>query len=731
MPSNTKYSWTTKCENGNAYQILIAKKNYSGGSSEPEVPANPITLTYNSVDNVFDPIRTSECGVMLESMTEHQYEEFFSSSYEDYQVQIKQTTPATNDIIWTGFIKGERHSEPWVVPPYDVNLTFTDGLSELKKEEFKTSGGDFFEGQMHGIEILRHCLNGLNADYGGPLDIWEIFNVYDNSIVDGAPNSAISQIFFDSAAYRVVRNKEIKAMSKYDVIYELLYSLNCHIVQKQSRWYIIRGIELDENNLTFRSFSPSVGSESAQAQLAFGTISHQADLVSVESAGNSDFVMLEQSGVMGKRHKLGGVEYVYRPNKFNYANGAMNANNAFTEENGVTDENLPKGWTRSAAITTTDCFASIRKASLRGGLKFRVTQRTRRAGRIMYDIEKDDVFAKQIGDPDPPELLLNFNDAYNVFTPTRYIDADEIVETYITTSDKLVIWGDFISYVPYPNAFATRFRVKITDSALTDYYLMSDGTWSLVATSEATVLVFLSPAKNEYTYAFEAVVFPFTGLATINFRVYQPKFDVLLNGIHVRYRELSLLYRINGNSSARDEVLRATITDSAHDTFVKEVFHGDGPDNISQGSIRVAGGAPTDLWHRFAVAENLPLAVIIIQDILFLMGATQRAWSGVIYQKQDHFWPYTKLFMTAQDIFPTTFDYFFAPLGFTWNMEQSEYDVQLTGLKNVAFTADTTEPGPPVLTENEGPSYPPSVSPDEGIGPVVISDTQPDIEFPG
>jgi len=479
MASNPKFAWTTKCNNGNAYQMIISQNGYAGSSDEPEAPGSPIKLTYNTLDNFIDPMRTSQCKVSLESMTEQQYNEFFNSDFADYQLQIIQQVPFTGDVVWTGWLKAEEHSEEWVDPPYSIDLTFVDGLAELKKQEFKASGGALFTGQMHVIEILRHCLNGLGEDYAGPLDIVEVVNIYDDGMTDGTANSPLKQLFTDSGSYRVIKNKIQEGMSKYDVIYELLYSLNCHIFQKDSQWHVVRAFEYTEDVLTFRSFAPSVGSESSTTQQANGTISHKADSVGAANPATDEFVMLGESGIMGERRKIGGVIYTYLPNKYTYVNSAINANAIFSSEMGIDpDENLPLLWRRSAPLTNAQCepihITDVKR------IKAPVAPRSSRPGRLLIDVEKDDIIKKVTGDEDPPDWHIFFDDSLTSFDSTRFIDAQDVEGTYVTTSDKLAIF--LRHWEPISGQrWKMNSTVQVTDvGSATDYFLQSNGTWWII-----------------------------------------------------------------------------------------------------------------------------------------------------------------------------------------------------------------------------------------------------------
>ena len=106
-------------------------------------------------------------------------------------------------------------------------------MAELKREEFKTSGGALHSGQKHEIEVLRFCLNTLGEDFTvDALDIIEILNVYDDNMADGVANSPMVQTFVDAGAYRTIRNRVEEGLTKYDVLDKLLKSRGMFIVQK-------------------------------------------------------------------------------------------------------------------------------------------------------------------------------------------------------------------------------------------------------------------------------------------------------------------------------------------------------------------------------------------------------------------------------------------------------------------------------------------------------------------
>lgn len=702
MANQQKYDlvFGTIGRGGKTWNVKIRKKGYTGSSSTKEGVAEPVTISWEGSDFFWKPsVKPSTCIIGFSATTEFEFKEFFDAVYEDYQVVI--TDADTNAVVWVGYNEPGDYNEPYTDLPYQVSLTFTDGLNNLKNEEFK-DGANLFTGQQHIIEAMRHCLNTIGTNYAsdgeGPRSIVEIFNVYEEDMSDGVAVSSLVQMFVDVALYRIIKDKIEEGMSKWDVLDAILTSIGCNIFQAGGFWYVIRVKEYKESELTFRFFLPLEGNESNTATSSNGTISHTINSVGESTLSTSDVIMTERSGVLMVRPKIGRATYLYRPNKRNFNNGAVNMNSQFFENFDVdSTTSLPLFWERSGALTTANCKA-IPFAATDRQLTYETSTNkvSRRGAQFSRNINKGDVLKVLDNVHKKPDFIIQWAQDLLAEDATKYI-FQTTKSTFVNTLDKFAIFHKFEQSQKVNGTGETRhpYFVKLTDlSGPTDYYLLADGSWSTTNIDHPVILTFLPPGgENKHSFAFISEVAPFTGEANVEFRMGMPFHALAGNQTNVNSRDISLLYKVSGTNTPIKETISIEEVDSLHKSYDIEPFHGDGPEENSQCSFRLSGGAATNQWHRFAAVETLALKAILLDDLLSLKTGSPKGWQGQLTSVGDLMWPYNK-FHFEETIPPaTTQEFDFVSLSMQWNMATHTYTVNMDSVAELSYTALTIETG--------------------------------------
>ena len=125
------YRFVLGAANGPEVTISVAKKGYYG-------------TVYRRAVGGSATLRRERSGCILgsslewsaECLSEDEYAELYTSDPTLYRVSLL----FSGTEVWRGFVTPELYSSPWVDAPYDVTLTATDNLAELKNSTFEATG---------------------------------------------------------------------------------------------------------------------------------------------------------------------------------------------------------------------------------------------------------------------------------------------------------------------------------------------------------------------------------------------------------------------------------------------------------------------------------------------------------------------------------------------------------------------------------------------------------------
>lgn len=204
------YEFHRTSTNGADILITIEKKWYEGEVKQRALGRAPVIKRENK-DHIFG----TSCELYAECLVDGEYADMYTSDPYEFRVSVYKD----ETLLWQGFVSPELYSEPDAAPPYDVQITATDGLGELKNSIYEERGA---------ASILSHIM-GLIGQY-------PIYVISGLRYVDST--GAISQDH-DILNVRINLDHE-KGNSKYDVLQNLLTSLNANITQLNGRYVIFR-----------------------------------------------------------------------------------------------------------------------------------------------------------------------------------------------------------------------------------------------------------------------------------------------------------------------------------------------------------------------------------------------------------------------------------------------------------------------------------------------------------
>jgi hypothetical protein len=192
-------------------KLDIYPKDYAGAGVYKRIGQNNITLQKEKSGK----IRATSINFSIQSDIDSEFASFYSEDNKKHLVKL-----LIDDIlIWQGFIVSDQYSEPYIAPPYDVEITATDGLGLLKNYNFELTG------VVSRFDAIRHCLDkiGLNIGYAINIDLFETRMITSRAMLE--------QLYFNAEA--------LAEKNCYEAL-EFLIPDGCVITQSGNRWLIQR-----------------------------------------------------------------------------------------------------------------------------------------------------------------------------------------------------------------------------------------------------------------------------------------------------------------------------------------------------------------------------------------------------------------------------------------------------------------------------------------------------------
>ena len=218
MAYGARYIFNFRSDNGKDVVIRISENGYSGSTLSRHVGGSPQLRLEQS-----DCIKGMSLEIPAECIIEDEYADLYTSDPYKYLVEVEiDSTP-----MWKGYITPELYSAPWIDPPYDVTLTATDGLGELKMHTYPALG-------RQSLEALLSTLLGAT---GLNLPI-KFVNTAETDVNNASGLLGNTTVNLDTHA----------GDTYYDVLQAILTSLHATIQQRNGAWLIVR--ETDINSMT-------------------------------------------------------------------------------------------------------------------------------------------------------------------------------------------------------------------------------------------------------------------------------------------------------------------------------------------------------------------------------------------------------------------------------------------------------------------------------------------------
>jgi len=246
---NTKYYFEFNSQNGTGYTISIKQKNFAGSAVKRNLGRAPILRKEKS---------GAICGTSLEIYAEckvdGEFLELYTSDPKEFLVTVDvEGGTGYDDRLWIGYVSPELYSEPDIAPPYDVQITATDGLGELKLYDYTPQG----KVSLFGLIQLLVGSTGLPTAAADFLLV--------SSLVNKDQQSSSVSTLTDT----MVDLDYLEGKTHYDVLTKILESLHATIHQHNGSWMIVRECDLSQNTIVKRM---SGGTEVFISALNYGQL---------------------------------------------------------------------------------------------------------------------------------------------------------------------------------------------------------------------------------------------------------------------------------------------------------------------------------------------------------------------------------------------------------------------------------------------------------------------------
>lgn len=242
MAYRAKYRYRWASQNGNQGEVLLLKDGYTGAVIDRPLGRAPeLSMEQNG------HIHGTSLVLYLECREDGEYTELYTSSAKEWQVQLWWNGRS----LWTGYLTPELYSEPDIAPPYDVCVTATDGLGELKRSEYKPASWDLsLEDHLYGILALT----GLDQ------------TIYHTGGIsaDGRPGaSMLHEVKVDLS--------HLQGKTCYDVLDSILTAINAELTTWGQQWMLLRPSDLDNTSANLALYPANGGGSQTWSIPSYGS----------------------------------------------------------------------------------------------------------------------------------------------------------------------------------------------------------------------------------------------------------------------------------------------------------------------------------------------------------------------------------------------------------------------------------------------------------------------------
>lgn len=251
MAYGVKYRFPFESIDGVPWTIDILKNGYSGSILTRAMGGAPaLRKDQNGC------IHGTSLDLIAECAVDGEFQELSTSDPFAFQVKVYHGEGTFMHTVWQGYVTPEIYNAPEIAPPYDVNITATDGLGELKQHYYAPLGS----------VTVAWLLSSLLSYTGLSLSVKMVSDLH--------PNGESLDVGVWSGVR--INLDYMSGETCYDVLQAVLASMHASITQTESAWTVIKetGMTVEVANSLIRY--PGSGSSFTIDIPRFGQLSaHQ------------------------------------------------------------------------------------------------------------------------------------------------------------------------------------------------------------------------------------------------------------------------------------------------------------------------------------------------------------------------------------------------------------------------------------------------------------------------
>ena len=230
-------------ERGVEITIDIFDSEYTGDPIPFNTDSTGYKISYAETGSEQIPqFMSTQCEILMWIENETQFElvaDFSASQEGRFLVRIKED----GNLHWTGVVLPDVTTYDEVDFPIRFTIKAVDGVGALKDVPFKTAADEFYTGKATIAEFIARALSrivyvsefyaAINTFLRSSVDWWEASMDHDSSGVD-----MLGQAYLDNAVYYTYKDGTQGVLSCYDVLKDILTSLECRLTYARGAFHI-------------------------------------------------------------------------------------------------------------------------------------------------------------------------------------------------------------------------------------------------------------------------------------------------------------------------------------------------------------------------------------------------------------------------------------------------------------------------------------------------------------
>lgn len=675
MAQVVKYRLDYADELETEWRADILQEGYAGAVIPVKMGGNPVEIEMRDIDDPFTPVCHTEATVSLLSEGLGQYDEFKTADVYEYTLRIERA----GVLYWQGTLLTEPFTEAFESTPYDVELKFSDGLSELIWERYDVAGA--LQGGFETvIDIMVKCFNKLPITR----DIREIINMFEDSMNDADTEGLLEQLSIFEQAYWEVDSSDdkIKGRPCLDVLNFIMYALKSRLIVSDDKYYIISISEMKTVGVVKYVDYDSTGLVTGNATIALSkAVTGKSTLLPSKLAH-----LAGASIDINKQYQE--VEFRYTSKNITTLDNSIlingNFNQGFELENGSP---VPLHFTRSTPVNTSLGVTpeGLHIEAVFVPFEFNDDDEIDNAPNanvlvmeesllINTKINSNPIRAALGNFPATIDYLLSLEDSVvtQLTRETYFLQPESPIDSAITYKNLLHDTADNIEirikgHFDYTYTDPTIFNAaepmvfnKWTVKLGANYYNTGNSLWSTDANSRVwhrewgdyNQDVWVDQALGIKRHSFDVIISldNFITTATSDLEITwfipetlrgpiiptpSPPADTdQISAIRIVFEHMNVKYVSDASTEfSVNKVLGETGSSTLRTRrYISEVKHGDGPSAFSVMSFRLpVNNLPTASWSTRGASESLPLYEFDINDVIENLGTYRLIFNGSLY----------------------------------------------------------------------------------------------------